>query len=291
MASPSGVGQEASTSRSFIRQVRKMKFPRKFARRLFALIPSHRVLHTVCSRYVDRFNGDNETDPEVNGEYLFLRSELPKLNRGIVFDAGANVGNWAKFALCINPRINLHCFEPSRATYARLAQRQWPEDVRLNNVGLGDAEGVLDLNVVELESGMNSVYLRRGVEGAESRSIEKINVTTIDAYCRRNAVPRIDLLKVDVEGHEMAVFKGAGKMLAEARVGRIQFEYGGCNLDARVSLKDIWEFLEQHGFAMSKLYPKGPRVMEKYRQSLDTFKYSNWLAVRRNESVDAAGLR
>lgn len=57
-----------------------------------------------------------------------------------------------------------------------------------------------------------------------------------------------------------------------------------------MSLRDIWELQEQHGIAMSKLYPKGP-VMEKYRQSLDTFKYSNWLAVRRNESVDAAGSR
>ena len=65
-ASPTGVGQEASSPRSFIRQVRKMKFPRKFARRLFALIPSHRVLHTVCSRYVDRFNGDNETEGALN---------------------------------------------------------------------------------------------------------------------------------------------------------------------------------------------------------------------------------
>lgn len=83
--------------------------------------------------------------------------------------------------------------------------------MRLNNVGLGDAEGVLDLNVVELESGMNSVYLRRGVEGVENRSIERINATTIDAYCRRNAVPRIDLLKVVVEGHEWLYSKARAR--------------------------------------------------------------------------------
>jgi hypothetical protein len=75
-------------------------------------------------------------------------------------------------------------------------------------------------------------------------------------------------------------------MLKNGSIRVIQFEYGGCNLDARVYLGDIWDFLEPHGFRFSKLYPEGPRQIEKYQQSLETFKYSNWIAI--HNSIDLA---
>jgi FkbM family methyltransferase len=218
---------------------------------------------------------------ETNGEYFFLRSELPKIG-GVVFDVGANVGNWASFVLDINPKINLHCFEPSKATYAKLAQKEWPSNVRLNNLGLGEVEGVLELNVVDEESALNSLYLRRGVDCARAVKTEKISITTIDDYCEKNAIQRIDLIKVDVEGHELAVFKGMRQMLAQGFVLAIQFEYGGCNLDAKVYLGDIWEFLEPYGFKFYKLYPEGPRHIENFRQKLETFQYSNWVAIHKS---------
>jgi hypothetical protein len=139
---------------------------------------------------VDRFNGDNNSTPEVNGEYFFLRNELLKLGAGVVFDVGANVGNWASFALDINPRVNLHCFEPSKAMCARLAQKQWPSNVWLNNLGVGEVE-----------------------------------------------------------------------------------------VDAKVNLGDIWYFLEPYGFRFYKLYPEGPRDIEKYQQSLGRVKCSNWVSI------------
>lgn len=202
---------------------------------------------------------------------------------GVVFDVGANVGSWASFVLGINPKVNLHCFEPSKATYAKLAQKEWPSNVRKNNLGLGEVEGMLELNVVDEGSGLNSLYLRRGVDCARAVKTEKISITTIDAYCEKNAIQQIDLIKVDVEGHELAVFKGMRKMLSEGRVCAIQFEYGGCNLDAKVHLVDIWYFLEPYEFRFYKLYPEGPRHIEKYLQSLETFKYSNWVAIHRSQ--------
>lgn len=259
-----------------------MKLQRQLGRIFFNMVPAYNsTLYEFCMRYVDRFNGDNNSNSEVNGEYFFLRNELPRLAAGMVFDVGANVGNWASFALGINPTINLHCFEPSKATYTKLAQKKWPLNVLLNNLGLGEVEGVLELNVVDEESGLNSVYLRRGVESARGVKIEKISITTIDRYCEKNAILQIDLIKVDVEGHELAVFKGMSRMLAKGLVRAIQFEYGGCNLDAKVNLGDIWYFLEPHGFRFYKLYPEGPRHVVKYQQSLETFKYSNWVAIHK----------
>ena len=136
-----------------------MKLQRKIARNLFRLIPAYNLsLYKFCSRYVDRFNGDNNSNSAVNGEYLFLRNKLPKIGQGVVFDVGANVGSWASSALDINPKRNIHCFEPSKTTYAKLAQKKWPTNVQLNNLGLGEVEGELELYVVDEGSGMNSLY-------------------------------------------------------------------------------------------------------------------------------------
>jgi FkbM family methyltransferase len=255
---------------------------RRFRRFLFDLIPPYsRVLFDSCSRYVDRFNGDNDSNAETNGELVFLGRALPTFEPGaVVFDVGANVGTWMAWAIEINPSLSFHCFEPSKATHGILTQKHWPPNVRANNVGLGEIEELRDLHVVSDGSAMNSLYARRAVDGFEESTTEQIAITTIDAYCQTNGIERIALLKVDVEGHELAVFKGASHMMERTRIQAIQFEYGGCNLDSRVSLGDMWSLLARHGFDLYKLYPDGPHRIEHYQPELETFKYSNWVAIR-----------
>jgi FkbM family methyltransferase len=260
-----------------------MALRRRLKRMFFHLLPAynHR-LYEFCTRYVDRYNGDNNSNPETNGEYIFLRKQLEGIGRqcaGIIFDVGANIGDWVSFALSVNPRGNFHCFEPGKTAYDKLAQRGLPGNVRLNNLGLGEKDETRELYIVDEGSGMNSLYARHGVDAARAIGRERISITTIDGYCEENGIPQIDFLKVDVEGHELAVFKGMSRMMAKGSVHVIQFEYGGCNLDAKVDLGDIWRLLEPHGFRLYKLFPEGPRRMEKYQQRLETFKYSNWVAI------------
>jgi FkbM family methyltransferase len=76
-------------------------------------------------------------------------------------------------------------------------------------------EGIMELHLVEDWSGMNSLHPRRGVEQAKSVKTESIHISTIDGYSETRGIKRIDLLKIDVEGHELAVFKGMQKMLTE----------------------------------------------------------------------------
>jgi len=83
----------------------------------------------------------------------------------------------------------------------------------------------------------------------------------------------IDFLKVDVEGHELEVFKGATGMLSQSRIGHIQFEYGGCNIDARVLLKDLFDFFTPYRYA-SINYPNDLRHVPRYDQRLENFSIS-----------------
>jgi len=254
---------------------------RGLLKKVFALIPEEsNLLLRISQRYLDRYYSDNNSDPSTNGEETFLRDELCKYEGlGVVFDVGANIGEWSKYCLSVRSSLNIHLFEPSKVTFGILKSCPWPKGIILNNFGLGERREQLILNIAGDGSGMNSIHRRHGVQGVVMESTECIEIYTIDEYCKDKNIAYINLLKVDVEGHELAVFKGARQMLKEGRIKCIQFEYGGCNLDSRVYLLDIWNYLASFGYVFYKLYPARPKKIEKYDQSMETFKYSNWLAV------------
>jgi FkbM family methyltransferase len=256
-----------------------MSLQERFGRFVFNLIPAdNAIAYRVVRHYVDRFNGDNDSNPAANGEHRFLLNELRNREVQTVFDVGANVGDWAEFALRVKPHIELHCFEPSAVSFARLATRGFSQNVRLNQLGLGDADGIADLIVVGEASGLNSLYVRESVAAGSTCTTETIMIGTVDSYCARNSIEGIDLVKIDVEGHELAVMKGMTRVLSERRVKAIQFEYGGCALDAGITLRDIWQLLEPQGFEFFKLHYRGMRRVREYRRDLETFRYSNWIA-------------
>ena len=246
---------------------------------LFDLIPADSpLLYKVATKYADRFNCDNNSVFHNNGEAALLKREIHKFSEGVVFDIGANVGEWSKFCLSMAPNLNLHIFEPSTTTYKTLEKFKWPQNISLNNIGLGEKEENLSLNIFEDGSGLNSLYPRQGIGENQVIKTETVTIKTLDDYCERHEIQCIDYLKMDVEGHELSVLKGAKKMLQNKKINMIQFEYGGCNIDARVLLKDIWNFLNEHGYMISKIYPDNVKYFEKYDQRLENFKYSNWLA-------------
>jgi len=97
--------------------------------------------------------------------------------------------------------------------------------------------------------------MSRELKDVEMQSVVAIDIQTLSSSCEENNITHINLLKVDFEEHELAIFKGAQKMLREKRIGCIQFEYGGCNLDASAYLLDLWNYLKPFGFTFYKIYP------------------------------------
>lgn len=212
-----------------------------FGRFFFRFVPhSNDLLLRLSQRYLDRHYGQNDSNPVTNGEDAFLRTVLPGLRGGVIFDVGANVGNWSSFALSLNPSLTIHIFEPSSQTYYMCSEKRWPETVSLNNIGLGEHREKLLLKIVEPGSGMNSLYSRQGVEAAESASTEEVQIETLDNYCVEHGINHIDFLKADVEGHELAVFKGARRMLERRGIEMIQFEYGALFISATKSESVAW---------------------------------------------------
>lgn len=242
-------------------------------------LPANELLYRFCKRYVDHYHGENNPDMHTNGELAWLRQVLPHCK--IVFDVGANVGNWTALALSLNPALHIHCFEPSAATFRHLQARAFEKGkVSLNQLGLSASPGEMTLHVFEEAAGTNSLYRREGLL-IEQTQTEQIHLDTLDAYCQRENITRIDLLKMDVEGHELRVLQGAAQMLFQGSIRQIQFEYGGSYIDARILLKDMFELLASYGYRLHKVYPRRLRPVDYYEQRLENLQYQNWVAIKR----------
>ena len=68
---------------------------------------------------------------------------------------------------------------------------------------------------------------------------------------------RFALVKIDTEGHDLTVLRGARAMLAEHRIAVVQFEYNHRWVFARAFLRDAFEFLADLGYRGRQAHPEG----------------------------------
>jgi hypothetical protein len=92
----------------------------------------------------------------------------------------------------------------------------------------------------------------------------------------------IDIVKIDVEGHELSVLKGFGQAILHTKI--IQFEFGGCNIDTRTYFQDFWYFFKERNFSLYIITPLGLSKIEKYIESLEFFSTTNYFAVNQSLS-------
>lgn len=248
---------------------------------LLRVLPYYSHLYNFCKGYVEKHDGDSNGDMMTNGEFRVMRQFLPGCS--VVFDVGAHTGEWAQLALSVNPGLNIHCFEPSRENFDNLTRNVSSPNVTCNPCGLSSENGEKPLFIFRSAPGLHSLYQRRGLESGwglkTPAETEMVKLDTLETYCAEWRIEKIDFLKVDVEGHELEVFKGGRSLFAEDRVRMVQFEYGGCNIDSKVFLKDIFEFFAGMNYRFYKIFPDRLKFFQRYDQRLDNFKYQNWLMI------------
>ena len=230
------------------------------------------------ARYVDvvnrLFNNDSG-NIRLNGE-AWLLSQLGGYAT-VVFDVGANRGSWTQEALRMLPNATLHSFEPIPETYSALARGVGAGDrVRLNQLALSDRPSA-DLQMwTDGRDGQMSSATAPPADGGRSLVVPS---TTGDEYVSSHGIEHIDLLKIDVEGHEMEVLRGFRDSFERNAIEVVQFEFTLWSAVARRWLADYYDFFSAWDFRIGKLWPRAVRWSE-YRPEDERFFRCNYVAVR-----------
>ncbi|MDP3071645.1 MAG: FkbM family methyltransferase [Opitutaceae bacterium] len=249
----------------------------------FEAVLGRRALNRLGGFVYWRTRGEQLDDPERNGENrtLDLVARCVLGPRAVALDAGANVGDWTARFLAVSAGGRVLAFEPVAETYRALQSRFAGEPrVECLALGLSDRAGAATMRVSGSCSGSNSLHALPDESGERT---EPATLTTGDAFLGERGVAAIDFLKIDVEGHEVAVLRGFGRAIAERRVRFIQWEYNKTWIPARTSLQDVFGLLGPAGYRLCKIRPRGLLCYARYHPALDSFCYSNWLAVNERD--------
>jgi FkbM family methyltransferase len=249
------------------------------AKSLGANLHEHGLLQIGASTNVYLDNGR---------EFQFLAHTIAKLfastKNPVFFDVGANIGD---YTMSINkniPHASIFSFEPVSATFEQLTKNVG-DKAHLYNIGLGNTQGkgVIFNSANDTISEIATMYKDALVEvfnnTNEIATIE-FDIDTVDNFCTANNVERIDFLKIDVEGNELAVLQGASKMLANDRIRVIQFEFNSHNVYSRVFLRDFYLLLKSFNFY--RLAQSGLVSLGNYNSINEIFTFQNIIAIHKN---------
>lgn len=236
-----------------------------------------------------QMNFGRASNYRVNGELYSLKQLAARWRTQAVtlFDVGANVGEFTLeiFEAFQGQQFELYAFEPSSHAGAQLRQRVPDQaNIHLQQTALGNEEGTADLFFPTEGSALASLHQRDLSHVNQTfGKREQVRVTTLDKFCRENNIQHIHLLKIDVEGHELAVLKGARDMMSRNAIEVIQFEFGGTSLDSRSYFKDFFQLLSPM-YKIHRILPHGLRELPSYSEKLEIFQSANYLATLKKQS-------
>jgi FkbM family methyltransferase len=219
----------------------------------------------------------------LGGVDLFMDLEIlmRKTTSPVMFDIGANVGQTVARLLEISPSASIHAFEPSPASFAHLEAAYGPVTrVHLENVALGDTGGFAECHLAG--HSVNDSLLEPRWDFAMDVPVDHttrdggsrvpVKLTTLDKYCSERAIESIQFLKIDAQGYDLRVLRGASSMLTAQRVDAVAVE-----LTLVPMYKDQGHYIE----ILSFLDSFGYRLMGFYEQTYrdNRFIYCNALFV------------
>ena len=239
------------------------------------------VLHNTA---ISGMNYGNGGDFMQSGEEFCVKyvkeKLLEKQNSLVIFDVGANKGHYSNLlSKYFSNEDSIYAFEPSENTFKKLkSTNENNKNVKTFNIGFGSESKKLKLFTNADSSGLASVYQRRLEHFDISMDkYEEVEISTLDSFCKEQEIKEIDFLKLDVEGHELEVLKGAKTLLENKKIEFIQFEFGGANIDSRTFFQDFYYLLAPN-YHIYRILIDGLQKIDTYDERQEVFNAINYLA-------------
>ncbi len=190
-----------------------------------------------------------------------LRHELKK--GMVVYDIGANIGEMSIFsAHLLGEGAKVFSFEPMKETYKilkeNIALNGYENRVKAFDIALSDKTGEADLYAAteynengSFEDGLHTLYATND----RSVKLQTIRMETLDS--KQGELPAPDFIKLDVEGAELHVLKGAGNTL-KTKHPKIVLEFNKDTFEAAgYSQREVLDFLRQFDYKFFTVETRG----------------------------------
>jgi len=185
----------------------------------------------------------------------------------VILDVGANNGQSIDFFLRVSRDAVIHAFEPNKNLYAKLVKQYAPNpNVHIYNLGVSNTTGklvfnesVMDTTSTFEELNMDSNYLKQKskILGVAPEDIIKesyeVEVTTLHHFITSKGIDKIDVLKIDTEGHEYKCLQGLFGGMPKYNAGIIQLEQHHDDMYAnKTTEEEIMHLLHNNGYGVYK---------------------------------------
>jgi len=182
---------------------------------------------------------------------------LTEFRMETVIDVGANIGQTASRVTKVFPKAKIFCIEPVADTFEKLKNNISSSNISCHHLAMGAQNGSVEM-VIPLDNSnntMNSFKTPNVKDQKEGFKKETIAVMTLDTFCKEHNIPVINYLKIDTEGFDLEVLKGATTMLTEKKIGFVQVEVGmnPGNLYHAVFI-DLKNYLESFDYYLFGIY-------------------------------------
>jgi FkbM family methyltransferase len=229
----------------------------------------------------DLFYGNNWEAEELS---LFL--DYARKSKTIL-DVGANTGIYSVLSSKSNREAQIHCFEPNPYNFKRLQANlrlNEPNRITLNQVAVGNALAPVEFavptrDIISYTSSANIDFSKNTHTGEIEWKTVQVPQVTIDRYCSQRDI-KPDLIKIDVEGFEQNVFRGALETMKQNRpviVCEIFFD------------KESVHFYREHlALTNYKMYAiGGPRHMSELKSGQESMEgvSNNFLLIPSGQSI------
>ena len=178
----------------------------------------------------------------------------------VVFDVGADDGKSVVQFLKAFPKAQIYSFEPARMMFCHLRDK-FANNRRVStfNTALGSTNGTARFTTDLVLTGLSRI---------DEYGKDEVPIETLDTFCAREGVEHIDFLKIDTEGHDLEVLKGAMGMLDRKAISAVQVEAGmSPENDFHVSFEKMKSYLDQRGYHAFGIYeqyaPSASRWLER----------------------------
>ena len=193
--------------------------------------------------------------------FVFLKKKIKR--NATLFDVGAHHGESINKFIKYFDFSSIHSFEASNKNFKHLKikfKKNQQNKIFLNNFGLSDLNKSLKIKeFMETSSttlsGINqdSKYYKRKIEVLGLKENKKIynnsdvKLNRLDDYCEEKKINKIDLLKIDTEGHEYFVIKGSTNALTKIKYIYFEHHYDDMLIKG-YKYSDIHDFLKKYNF-------------------------------------------